>query len=72
MAITSECEVRWSVQKSLLHVYKTPIWKSGNLICCNNRMSFPRPDLDTKGIPSVIVAVFTLSYFTCKRITSVI
>ena len=68
MAIASECEVWWSVEKSLLHVYKTAIWNIGDLICCDNRMSSRRPDLDTKGIPSVIVTGFTLSYFTFKRI----
>ena len=64
--------MQWSVEKSLLHVFKTPIWKIGDLICCDNIRGSLRPDLDTKGIPSVIVTVFSLSYFTCKRITSVI
>ena len=68
MAIASGCEVQWSVEKSLLHVFKTPIWNIGDLICCDNRMSTLRPDLDTKGIPYVIVTVFSLSYFTCKGI----
>ena len=61
MAIASECEVWWSVEKSLLHVYKTAIWKIGDLICSDNRISSPRLDLDTKGMRSVIVIVFTLS-----------
>ena len=59
MAIASEFELYWSVEESLLHVCKTPIWKIGDLICCNNRMSSLRPDLDTKGIPSVIVTIFS-------------
>ena len=59
MAIASEFELWWSVEESLLHVYKTPIWKIGDLICCNNRMSSLRPDLDTKGIPFVIVTIFS-------------
>ncbi|KAK9997549.1 hypothetical protein SO802_022235 [Lithocarpus litseifolius] len=40
----------WSVEKSLLLVHKNPIWKIGDLICSDNRISSPRPDLDTKGI----------------------
>ena len=72
MAIASECEVWWSVEKSVLHIYKTPIWKISDFICCDNRMSSRRPDLDTKGIPSVIVTGFTLSYFTLKELTIII
>ncbi|XP_075659745.1 26S proteasome non-ATPase regulatory subunit 6 homolog isoform X2 [Castanea sativa] len=53
MAIASEFEVWWSVEESLLHVYKTPIWKIGDLICCNNRMSSLRPDLDTKALSTL-------------------
>ena len=44
MPIASECEVWWSVEKSLLPVYKTPILIMGDLICCNNRMSSLRTD----------------------------
>ncbi|GMY32795.1 hypothetical protein FCV25MIE_28037, partial [Fagus crenata] len=48
IAIASKCEVWWSVEKSLLPVYKTPIWKIGDFICCDNKMRSLRPDLDTK------------------------
>ena len=58
---TSRCEVWWSVEKSLLPVYKTPIWKIGDFICCDNKMHSLRPDLDTKGIPFFIFTVLSSS-----------
>ncbi|KAF3963885.1 hypothetical protein CMV_011761 [Castanea mollissima] len=50
LKLQSGCELQWSVEKSLVHIFKTSIWKIGDLICCDNRMSSLRPDLDTKGI----------------------
>ncbi|KAL4645516.1 hypothetical protein ACB092_02G240300 [Castanea dentata] len=71
MAIASEFEVWWSVEESLLHVYKTPIWKIGDLICCNNRMSSLRSDLDTKALFIGVLATLHKSFIhSSKSFTS--